>query len=55
MRNLHCQCGLVKIVFMEYNNMKHIIKDTIIGTTILTAIILFLAMSVIVIYKAAGL
>lgn len=35
--------------------MKQIIKDAIIGTIIITTVVLFLAATVITIYKAAGL
>jgi len=40
---------------MEYNNMKHVIKETLVGTAALTTIVLFLAVAVITIYKAAGM
>jgi len=46
---------LVKIVFMEYNNMKHVIKETLIGTTALASVVLFLAAAVIALYKAVGM
>lgn len=52
-RDLVCQLGLVEIVFGEYN-MNKIIKDCIIGTTIITSVVLFLAAAVISIYKAFG-
>ena len=35
--------------------MKHVIKECIIGTTILASVVLFLAAAVIAIYKAAGM
>lgn len=40
---------------MEYNNMKHVIKETLVGTTVLAATVLFLAAAVIALYKAAGM
>lgn len=40
---------------MEYNNMKHVIKETLVGTTVLATTVLFLAAAVIALYKAAGM
>ena len=45
----------MKIVFMEYNNMRHTIKETLVGTTVLATTVLFMAAAVIALYKAAGM
>ena len=40
---------------MEYNNMRHAIKETLVGTTVLAITVLFMAAAVIALYKAAGM
>ena len=40
---------------MEYNNMRHTIKETLVGTTILATTVVFMAAAVIALYKAAGM
>ena len=56
-RNLHCQPGLVVTVFGVYNNsdnMKDIIKQSIIGAIYMFAITAFMAVVVITLYTMAG-
>jgi ribosomal protein S19 len=57
-RNLHCQPGLVVTVFGVYNNkinnMKDIIKQSLIGALYMFAACTFMATLVIALYTLAG-
>ena len=39
----------------SHNNMRHAIKETLVGTTVLATTVLFMAAAVIALYKAAGM
>jgi hypothetical protein len=55
--DLHYHCGLVRIAFGVYNNsdnMKDIIKQSIIGAIYMFAITAFMAVVVITLYTMVG-